>query len=136
MYKIFDDFLRENNFQLRTEFVDDAKLYAINENIDGNMITIVVGVEETNIYHSVSVRLIENIAYGKEREYIKLANTTNLQYKNLCCTIGEDNHFYVNSYYVATKQTFDPDLLITVISSLINVLKNGLLEEALRIKYR
>lgn len=136
MYRIFDNFLREKNLQLRTDFVGDAKLYAINENVDGNMITVVVSVEKSNIYHQASVRLVENIPYGKEREYALLANQTNLQYKNLCCTIGEDNNFYANSFYVAAEDTFDPSLLVTVASSLINVLKDGLLEEVLRIKYR
>lgn len=136
MYKIFDEFLKENNFQLRTEIVDGNKFYAVDEDIDGNMITILVSVEQANIYHSVSVRLVRNIVSEKKQEYIKLANTTNLQYKNLCCTIGEDNHFDVSSYYIASEQTFDPKLLITIISSFIKVLKNGLLEEALRIKYR
>lgn len=135
MYKIFDNFLKEKNLNFRAELVDEQKLYLINEKIDGNVISFLISVGETNVYHSVGVRLIENFDSDKKIDFIRLANEYNLKYKNLCCVVLEDNHFEVNSYYIASEETFDAELFIHVISSLVNLLKEGLLKEALKIKY-
>lgn len=135
MYKIFDKFLKEKNFNFRSELVDEQKLYLINEKIDGNVISFLISVGENNVYHSVGCRLIENFDSDKKIDFIRLANEYNLKYKNLCCVVLEDNHFEVNCYYIASKETFDAELFLNVMSSFVNILKDGLLKEALKLKY-
>lgn len=136
MYKIFDKFLKEKNFNFRSELVDEQKLYLINEKIDGNVISFLISVGENNVYHSVGCRLIENFDSDKKIDFIRLANEYNLKYKNLCCVVSEGNNFEVNRYYIAPEESFDPELLTHIACSLVDLLKDGLLKEACRIKYR